>query len=157
MSVFTELTSLLWWLMLLSSTAIVLHDIGTAVFREKTSNRSTSMSKTILRVSEDESSVLEKKIRRALQRSASFRSLQKEAAEAIVQAALAMHGFPFSRLPESRLELVERILRNPDLVSFVKRHLSPSSADRGIIQRGQMISEFEKTLRALEMAESELK
>lgn len=157
MSALAELTSLLWWLMLLSSTAIILHDIGGSVLGQARRPKMVVMPKKASTTTEDDVNVLAKRIRRAVQRPASFRTLQRDVAQTIVQTALAMKGYSIFRIPESRPELVNQILRDQDLIRFVSDHVPESSARKALIPRGEMLSEFEKTIRLLEKAESELK
>jgi len=107
--------------------------------------------------SEDDVSVLARRIRRAVQRPAGLQTLQRDIAQTIVQTALAMKGYSMARIPESRPELVNQILEDQDLIRFVRDHVPESLVRKAPIPREEMLSEFEKTIRVLEKAESELK
>ncbi len=157
MSELGELTSLLWWLMLLSATAIILHDIGLAIFPKTPQQQMRAIPRKSSTGSEDELSTIVKKIRRGLQRPATFRTLQREVAQTIVQTALAVRGLPLSRLPESRPDLMNQVLRDPDLIRFVHDYATEASSAKSLITRGKMLGEFEETVRILQKAEGQLK
>jgi hypothetical protein len=147
----SELTSFLWWLMLLSTSAIILHDIGSTIL-PKTREEGPRLQTKSFGTKEDEITVFMKKIRRGLQRPPNFRAFQREAAQTIVQAALAGKGMSITRIPESRPELLSQVLKDPELVRFVEE--SDSGKE---VQRGRMLAEFNRVIGILEKAEGELK
>jgi len=153
MNALAELTSLLWWLMLLSSTAIILHDIITAIPRKQGQIQTNSARPKLTSRARDETEILARRIRRSLQRPASFRAVRKEVAETIVSAALAAKGLPVSRAPSP--ELIRRILNDPEVVQFVEEQLSEETVN-GTLRRGEVVIEFERMARILEKAASEL-
>ena len=152
MTALSELTSFLWWLMLLSTTAIILHDIGSSIL-PKTSRERPRLQTKVFGTKEDEVAVFMRKIRRGLQRPSNFRAFQREAAQTIVQAALAARGMSITRIPESRPELLQQILKDPELVHLVEESESKSAQ----VQRGRILAEFERVITILEKAEAELK
>ncbi len=154
MSSISELTSLLWWLMLLSSTAIILHDIGSAVLPKGRQHQVSPGRRKIQTPSEDEIATITKRIRRGLQRPANFRLLQRDVGQTIVQAALASKGFSMTRIPEGRQELIEQVIKDLELIGFVRESIAQPSAP---ISRGEMLIEFERAIRMLEIAENELR
>jgi hypothetical protein len=152
MTALSELTSFLWWLMLLSTTAIILHDIGSSIL-PKTSREVPRLQTKVFGTREDEVTVFMRKIRRGLQRPSNFRAFQREAAQTIVQAALAARGMSITRIPESRPELLRQILKDPELIHLVEESDSRSAQ----VQRGRMLAEFNRVIALLEKAEVELK
>lgn len=157
MSALEELTALLWWLMLLSATAIILQDIGTAILPKASQSRERGIRRMSPPDDEDEFNNLLKKVKRGLQRPGSFRVLQRDVAQTIAQTALAARGFTLTRVPESRPELVEQLSQDRDIVEFIRRHLFNSDTRKQLIPRSQMLTEFQRTISILEKAESELK
>ena len=152
MTALSELTSFLWWLMLLSTTAIILHDIGSSIL-PKTSREGPRHQTRAFGTREDEVTVFMRRIRRGLQRPSNFRAFQREAAQTIVQAALAAKGMSITKIPESRPELLQQILKDPELIHLVEESESKS----GEVQRGRMLTEFNRVIAILEKAEAELK
>jgi len=152
-----EFTALLWWLMLLSSTAIILQDIGTAVLPRARKREESTPERLVLTTEEDELSSAARRIKRGLQRPTTFRSMQREIAHAIAEAALASKGYSYTRIPESHSELIDLVTQDSRLRSFLREHLFSTSTEMPPIQRRQIIDEFKGTLAILERAESELR
>jgi hypothetical protein len=94
-----------------------------------------------------------RKIRRGLQRPSNFRAFQREAAQTIVQAALAAKGMSITRIPESRPEMLRQILKDPELIHLVEE----SESKPAQVQRGHMLAEFNRIITILEKADGELK
>lgn len=153
MSSFAELASLLWWLMLLSATAIILNDIVTAIPRKREKSRIPNPREKLTANARNETDSLARRIRRSLQRPGSFRALRKEVAQTIVSAACVAKGLPASRAPAP--ELVRKLLSDPELVKFVEEQFSEETTNRRL-QRGEVVIEFERMTRVLEKAASEL-
>ena len=103
--------------MLLSSTAIILHDIASAI-PHPIAVRSVAH-KAERRDTENEVDVLAKRVARALRRSDSFRVIETSAAEAIMAAVLATRGLQMSKDHRVQLDQVESLLKDPQLVRFV--------------------------------------
>jgi hypothetical protein len=156
MNVILELTSLLWWLMLLSATALILHDIGVGMLPAPRPKPPAVASKG-KREEEDELERLERKISRALQRPSSFRALQREVEQSITELALAANGKAMSRIPESRPELSHEVLRDSELARFVEDHSSAADSKAPSLTRNKTIAELNRTIMVLERAEAELK
>jgi len=74
--------------------------------------------------------------------------------QTIVQAALASKGFSMTRIPEGRQELIEQVIKDLELIGFVRESIAQPSAP---ISRGEMLIEFERAIRMLEIAENELR
>ncbi len=156
MSAFDASTRLLWWLMLLSTTGIILRDIGSAMLPRGNDRKEAKVQMKGITTTEDDVSAMAERILTLLHRPASFRALQREVAQTIVHAALAANGYQSWGLSELKPELVSRILHDQELIMFVENYL-PSVSSGGLsFSGGTMLAEFEKTLRALEKAESEL-
>ena len=153
MNAFSELTSLLWWLMLLSATALILHDVGVGILPAP--QLKPALASTRKREEEDELERVERRITRALQRPASFRALQKEVAQSITQLALAANGQTISRIPESRPDMIHEILGDSELARFVQDQISLTRVPS--LTRDQTITELNRTIMVLEKAEAELK
>lgn len=156
MNVISELTSLLWWLMLLSATALILHDIGVGILPAPRPKPPVVASKGKREV-EDELERVERRITRALQRPSSFRALQKEVAQSITQLALAANGQTISRIPASRPDMIHEVLRDSELARFVEDQLSATDSRAPSLTRNQTITELNRTIMALEKAEAKLK
>jgi hypothetical protein len=150
----SELTSLLWWLMLLSASALILHDIGVGILPAPRPRPPVITSRGT-GTREDELKALERRISRAIQRPSSFRTLQKEIAQSITQLALATHGFTMSRVPESQPEMIYDILPDSDLARFVVDQAR--SSESTALTRNKMLTELNRTIMILERAEAELK
>jgi hypothetical protein len=139
--------------MLLSSIAIILYDIGSTVL-PKTRQEGARFQTKGIAITEDEVTALSKKIRRGLQRPSGLRALQREAAQTIVQAALAARGLSAARIPKSQPEFVNKVLKDQELVQFVEEF---DHDVRVLMPRGRMLAEFNRIVTILEKAESELK
>lgn len=139
--------------MFLSSTAIILLDIAAAMphpFAVRSVTRKAEGRET-----EDEVSVLAKRVARALRRPTSFRVMETSAAEAIMAAAIAARGLQMPKDHRLQPDQVESVLRDPHLARFVEEHLVKASS-RPQLKRGQMLKEFQDMVAILEKAEKEL-
>ena len=139
--------------MLLSSTAIILHDIASAI-PHPIAVRSVAH-KAERHDTENEVDVLAKRVARALRRSDSFRVIETSAAEAIMAAVLATRGLQMSKDHRVQLDQVESLLKDPQLVRFVGEHLVNTSS-RPQLKRGEMLKEFQDMVAILDKAEREL-
>jgi hypothetical protein len=154
MNVLAQLTSFLWWMMLLSTAAIILHDIVSGIPRKRMESRpSATRQKFTSRTEDDDPEMLAGRIRRALQRPENFRAIRKEAAEVIASAALAANAIPSSRVT-SRAQL-QVILHEPEVARFVEQQLFHESSETKL-SRGDIINAFEGMVAALEKAAKEL-
>ena len=139
--------------MFLSSTAIILHDIATAIPHPFAHRR--VIRKAERRGTEDEVDVLAKRVARALRRPASFRVIEISAAEAIMAAALGARGLQMPKDHRVQPNQVESVLKDPQLARFVEKHLVNTSS-RPQLKRGQMLREFQDMVAILDKAEKEL-
>ncbi len=138
--------------MLLSSTAIMLYDIASAMPHPFAV--SSVIRKIKKRETEDEISVLAKRVARALRRPTRFRVLETSAAEAIMAAALAARGLEMPKDHRVQPNQVESVLKDPQLVHFVNEHLVNASL-RPQLKRAQMLKEFQDMVDILDKAETE--
>ncbi len=139
--------------MLLSSTAIILHDIASAMphpFAVRSVVRKAEGRET-----EDEVGVLAKRVARALRRPTSFRVIETSAAEAIMAAALAAQGLQMPKDHRVQQNQIESVLKDPQLARFVKEQLVDTSS-RPQLKRGQMLKELQDMVTILDKAEKEL-
>ncbi len=139
--------------MLLSSTAIILHDIASAMphpFAVRSVTRRAEGRET-----EDEVSLLATRVARALRRPTSFRVIETSAAEAIMAAALAARGLQLPKDHRVQPNQVESVLKDPQLAHFVEEHLVNTSS-RPQLKRGHMLKEFQDMVAILDKAEKEL-
>lgn len=157
MSALEELTALLWWLMLLAGTAIILQDIGAAIFPRASQSQERIIPRAAPSDEEDEFGNLLKKVKRGLQRPSSFRVLQKDVAQAIAQTALAAKGSTLTRVPESRPELVDQLSKNQEITEFIRQNIISSNDGKALISRSEILTEFQRMISVLEKADSEFK
>ena len=135
--------------MLLSSTAIILHDIASAI-PHPIAIRGV-LRKAEGRDAENEVDALAKRVARALRRPASFRVIETSAAEAIMAAVLATRGLQMPKDHRVQLDQVQSLLKDPQLVSFVEEHLVNTSS-RPQLKRGEMLKEFQDMVAILDKA-----
>ncbi len=138
---------------MLSTTAIILHDIIAAIPRKRKPAQTTSARRKLTGHTRDEIEILARRIRRSLQRPASFRAMRKEVAETIVSAALAAKGSPVLRTTSH--ELIREILSDPEVVQFVEEQLSEETMS-DTLRRREIGIEFERMATVLGKAASEL-
>jgi hypothetical protein len=153
MNVLAQLTSILWWMMLLSTAAIILHDIVSALPRKRRESQPSATRQKFTSRERDDPEMLAGSLRRALQRPENFRAIRKEAAEVIASAALAANAIPSSRVT-SRAQL-QVILHDPEVARFVEQQLLHESSESKL-SRGDTIKAFEWMVAALEKAAKEL-
>lgn len=146
MNNFAALAPFLWWLMLLSSTAIILHDLASKAFSgkpyialpDKPARRQTAY--TPLASAES--------IRRSIEISST--GFQREAAEVILSAALSAKNSPLTKIPETKLVMMDQLFSDTELREFVRTNSkqTPKLIDKKILKQ-----ELERTYRMLQRAE----
>jgi len=157
MSAIGDFTALVWWLMLLASTGIILHDIAEASSSSKSLARPTLTPRPRIISSEDESITIARRIRRGLDRPSNFALLQRDIAQSIWQLAAAIHGQVGGTARKPDREMIERYIGDRDVSRYVEDNLTGQPHGAARITRGEMLEEFRKTVIVLERAESVLK
>ncbi len=153
MSDFSNLTSFLWWLMLLSSTVIILYDIVAAARGPALSLR--AQRKPDKREDEDEFDVIARQVSRALQRPSSLQVLETNAAETILIAACAAQGIEKPKGNRINPRQIETLFKDDEIVTFLKEQLA-SDSTRPELKRGQMLAELQRMAAVLDKAGFEL-
>ncbi len=146
MNNFAAIAPFLWWTMLLSSTAIILHDLATIAFAGKP----TQIPKPhrAQGPNTDGTPTTNDLIRRSIEISST--GFQKEAAEAILAAALSVKSLPLRKIPEEKLDMVGELLNDPELREFVQVNSKRTTKK---IDRKNLKMELERTYMMLEKAE----
>lgn len=139
-------------MMLLSTAAIILHDIVSAVPRKKMQSRQSATRQRFTSRAGDEPEILAGRIRRALQQPANLRAIRKEAAAVIAGAALAANAIPSSRIT-SRTQ-IPIILHDPEVARFVEQQLFHEGSESRLSRR-DTVNAFEEMVSALEKAAKE--
>lgn len=146
MNNFAALAPFLWWTMLLSSTALILHDLATIAFAGQSTRIPKPHGAHVPNA--DETSTTDDLIRRSIEISST--GFQKEAAEAILATALSAKSLSLRKVPEEKLDMVNELLNDPELREFVQVN-SKRTTKR--IDRENLKRELERTYRMLERAE----
>jgi hypothetical protein len=141
------LAPFLWWIMLLSSTAIILHDLATVAFAGK----STQMIMKPMRTHTQNASEIRRtndSVRQSIEISST--GFQNEAAAAILEIALSAKSSPLTKIPDSKLDMVSELLSDPELKEFVQANSKRTTAK---IDKRNLKSELIRTYGVLERAE----
>jgi hypothetical protein len=146
MNNFAAIAPFLWWTMLLSSTAIILHDLATLAF----TGQSNQIPKPLRAHGPNagETPTTKDLLKRSIEISST--GFQKEAAEAILEAALSAKNFPLKKIPEEKLDMVNELLTDPELRDFVQVNSKRTTRK---IDRNNLKTELEHTYKMLEKAE----
>jgi len=147
MNNFATLAPYLWWIMLLASTAIILHDLASKVFAGKPSNVNAAPKKTP-RVQDAELTLARDSIKRNIEVSST--GFQREAADAILGIALAAHGLPLTKIPERKRDMMDKLFSDIEIREFVEMG---SGQTLKKIDRRMLAKELKRTYTILERAE----
>lgn len=147
------LTSFLWWLLFLSSFAIILYDIVAATAKG-TSLQYASGKRGIMEP-EDEIVELGSQIARAMRRPAGLQVLETQAAETILSAALAARGIQEPKSYRATSDRIIELFKDSEIAEFIIAHLT-DSPPRPVPKRSQMLAEFQNMMRILDKVALEL-
>jgi hypothetical protein len=141
------LAPFLWWIMLLSSTAIILHDLATIAFGTQPSQTNVRAIRT--RARDAVQSMRTNDLGRQ-KIDLSSTGFQKEAAATILEIALAARNSPLTKIPDSKLDVVDELLSDPQLKEFVRTNSKRSTQK---IDKKNLKNELIETYSMLERAE----
>lgn len=148
MSDFATLAPYLWWTMLLSSTAIILHDLASKLFAGKPTNNSAPPNNPQRAQRTDQTLPARDLIGPTIEISST--GFQKEAADAILAMALAAHMSPLTRIPERQHEMIEQFVSDLEIRQFIAMN---SGQTLRKIDRKELKEELTRTYMMLERAE----
>ena len=143
------LAPFLWWLMLLTSTAIILHDLAGKAFSGKpytASPNKPTRRQTNAPPTTGESIMISIEI--------SSTGFQREAAEAILSVALSARGSPLMKIPETKRDMIDQLFSDTELREFVQAN---SKQTPRLIDKRTLKQELERTDRMLQNAEMQFK
>jgi hypothetical protein len=133
--------------MLLSSTAIILHDLASIAFAGQSGQMTVRPTRTGAQVAR-ETTPTKDIIRQTIEISST--GFQKEAAEAILEIALSAKSSPLNKIPDSKLDMVGELLSDPELREFVQANSKRTTMK---IDKRNLKSELIRTYSVLERAE----
>jgi hypothetical protein len=146
MNDFATLAPFLWWVLLLASTAIILHDLANKVFVATPSDKNLMPNKPPQDVHQPLTTG--DLIKRSIEISST--GFQREAAEAIVAMALSSKRFPLTKIPETKPDMMNQLFVDAELREFIEVNSWQTPKK---IERGKLKQELELTYKMLERAE----
>jgi hypothetical protein len=147
MNELAALAPFLWWIMLLSSTAIILHDLATRAFAGESTHMISKPIRAPVQVAR-ETATTNELISRSIEISST--GFQKEAAAAILEAALSARSSPLTKIPDSKLPMVSELLNDTELEDFIQVNSTRTTTK---IDKKNLKRELERTYSMLERAE----